>query len=56
MLASEDAVGRTEREGRCWMVADELHLRGRIDTTLVYEPAPSADVRLPSFSERPFGG
>jgi adenylate cyclase len=46
VLASEEAVARTDSESRSWMVADELLLRGRIDPTLVYEPAPSADVRL----------
>jgi len=29
------------------VVADELHLRGRSEPTLVYEPAPSSAVREP---------
>jgi adenylate cyclase len=45
VLASEEAVARADGEARSWTVADELQLRGRVEPTLVYEPAPSSDVR-----------
>lgn len=45
VLASEEAVARADGESRSWVVADEVHLRGRSDPTLVYEPTPSASVR-----------
>ena len=45
VLASDEAVARADGEGRSWVVADELLLRGRTEATLVYEPAPSAGVR-----------
>ena len=48
VLASEEAVARADGEGRSWVVADELQLRGRTDPTLVYEPAPSSIVREPT--------
>ena len=47
VLASEEAVARSDGESRSWVVADELRLRGRSDPTLVYEPAPSSAVREP---------
>ncbi|MBV8161172.1 MAG: adenylate/guanylate cyclase domain-containing protein [Acidimicrobiia bacterium] len=45
VLASEEAIARCDGEARSWAVADELRLRGRAEPTLVYEPAPSSDVR-----------
>jgi adenylate cyclase len=45
VLASEEAVARADGEARSWIVADELQLRGRVEPTLVYEPAPLSDVR-----------
>ncbi len=45
VLASEEAIARADGESRSWAVADELQLRGRVEPTLVYEPAPSAAVR-----------
>ncbi|MBV9412932.1 MAG: adenylate/guanylate cyclase domain-containing protein [Acidimicrobiia bacterium] len=48
VLASEEAVARSDGEARGWAVADELHLRGRSEPTLVYEPAPSAGIREPA--------
>jgi adenylate cyclase len=48
VLASEEAVARADGEGRSWVVADELQLRGRTEPTLVYEPAPSSTVREPA--------
>jgi len=45
VLASEEAVARSDGEARAWTVADELQLRGRSEPTLVYEPAPAAGVR-----------
>jgi adenylate cyclase len=47
VLASEEAIARSDGEGRSWVVADELHLRGRSDPTLVYEPVPAGGVREP---------
>jgi adenylate cyclase len=47
VLASEEAVARSNGEARGWVVADELHLRGRSQPTLVYEPGPSASVHEP---------
>jgi adenylate cyclase len=44
VLAGEEAVARSGAEARNWMVADEVALRGRSEPTLVYEPAPTADV------------
>jgi adenylate cyclase len=46
VLAGEEAVARARDEARNWTVADEVTLRGRSETTLVYEPAPTADVRV----------
>ena len=48
VLASDEAIARADGEGRSWVVADELQLRGRTEPTLVYEPAPSAGVREPA--------
>jgi adenylate cyclase len=45
VLASDEAVARADGEARSWLVADELQLRGRVEPTLVYEPAGSADDR-----------
>jgi adenylate cyclase len=45
VLASEEAVARTDGEARSWVVADELQLRGRSEPTLVYEPVPAGGVR-----------
>jgi adenylate cyclase len=45
VLASDEAVARSDGEARSWTVADELQLRGRSEPTLVYEPAPSAGIR-----------
>jgi adenylate cyclase len=42
VLASEEVVARAEAESARWMVADELHLRGRSEPILVYEPAVAA--------------
>jgi adenylate cyclase len=45
VLASEEAIARADGEGRSWVVADELQLRGRTEATLVYEPVPAGGVR-----------
>lgn len=45
VLASEEAVARSDGEARSWVVADELQLRGRSEPTLVYEPVPAGGVR-----------
>jgi adenylate cyclase len=42
VLASEEVIARAEAESARWMVADELHLRGRSEPILVYEPAVAA--------------
>ena len=47
VLASEEAVARAGNEARNWTVADEVALRGRSEPTLVFEPAPTADVSEP---------
>ena len=44
VLASEEAVARAGGEAGCWMVADELRLRGRTEPILVYEPAAMTDI------------
>ena len=41
VLASEEAIARSDGEARSWVVADELRLRGRAEPTLVYEPVPA---------------
>ena len=38
VLASDETIDRAGREGRRWLVADELHLRGRSAPTLAYQP------------------
>ena len=38
-------MARADGEGRSWVVADELQLRGRTEPTLVYEPVPAGGVR-----------
>jgi adenylate cyclase len=45
VLASEEAIARSDGEARSWVVADELQLRGRSEPTLVYEPVPTGGVR-----------
>jgi adenylate cyclase len=45
VLASEEAIARSNGEARSWVVADELQLRGRSEPTLVYEPVPAGGVR-----------
>src|SRR5438132_13920477 len=45
VLASEEAIARSDGEARSWVVADELQLRGRTEPTLVYEPVPAGGVR-----------
>jgi len=45
VLASEEAIARSDGEARSWVVADELQLRGRTEPTLVYEPVPTGGVR-----------
>ena len=45
--SGEEAIARAGGEARNWTVADEITLRGRNEPTLVYEPAPTADVSEP---------
>ncbi|HEX6393626.1 MAG TPA: adenylate/guanylate cyclase domain-containing protein [Acidimicrobiales bacterium] len=45
VLASEEAIARSGRESKEWMVADEIELRGLEQRTLVYEPAAEVAAR-----------
>jgi len=45
VLASEEAVARSDGESRSWVVADEIQLRGRTEPTMVYEPVAAGGVR-----------
>jgi adenylate cyclase len=48
VLASDEAVSRAGDEGRRWLVADEMLLRGRTHPTLVYEPQAREHADLPA--------
>src|SRR5207248_10653167 len=45
VLASEEAIARSNGEARSRVVADELQLRGRSEPTLAYEPLRARGVR-----------
>jgi len=50
VLASEEAVARAGNEGQSWVVVDEVRLRGRSVSTLVFEPSAFDTASAPSGS------